>query len=456
MLSANDKVLVALSGGPDSTALLHVLRTLTPDYGLKLAVAHVNHGLRPGIADREAEAVRTTAADLGLTVYVEKIDLRGVCGSIEERARDARNAFLEHLALTHGYQRIAQGHQADDNAEALLMNLLRGSGLRGLGGIPPVRGRIIRPLIECHRGQILAYLKARNLIFATDLTNTDTRFLRNRVRHRLIPMLKTEFNPKIVAVLNRTAALCREEEGWWHDHLQPLISSGGTNQQHGSLVIPAAFVANLARPVQRRVLRELLRGWRGDLKRIGADHIDRVIDSLVHCSGSAEVRLPHAIAARREGPIIRFIIAAPRPTFRMEERPAFAYIIDSPSQLPMALPIRELNCSLHLTLTVPPETIEIRSASRHTAWFDLDRLPFPLEIRPIRPGDRMQPFGMAGHSKIKNLFIEKKIPRTDRRRIPLLVGGNAVLWAIGVRRSATAPIESSSTKALRIEWSEDL
>jgi tRNA(Ile)-lysidine synthase len=208
MLAGGETVLVAVSGGADSVALLHFLVELAPAWRLQLHVLHVDHQLRPD-SPADADFVRVFGARLGVPVDVVTVmvDPRG---SVEAGAREARYAALEAAAARLGAHRIAVGHTADDQAETVLMRLLEGAGVRGLAGIPPVRGRIIRPLIDMHRAALETALGAAGVSWVEDPTNRDPKFLRNRIRHELLPLLADSYNPGIAAALTRVSALARD------------------------------------------------------------------------------------------------------------------------------------------------------------------------------------------------------------------------------------------------------
>jgi len=219
MLQNNDAVLVGVSGGSDSIALINILKTLSIKKLKKIGIAHINHGLRGDESERDSDFVKTAARKYNLPFYIKKTNVihyqkeQGL--SLEEAGRDVRYKFFYHIMDENGYNKLALGHHANDNAELILMNLLRGSGTLGLSGIPPVRnGRIIRPLINVTKEEIQLYLSENNINFITDSSNFDNQFLRNRVRRKLLPLLKNDFNPNITDTLNRLGVICKSENEW--------------------------------------------------------------------------------------------------------------------------------------------------------------------------------------------------------------------------------------------------
>ena len=392
MFRGREKVLVAVSGGPDSVALLFILKTLAPIFKLHLAVAHLNHGLRPQSADREAGYVAQLADQLKMDCHRGKADIQPAPGSLEERARIKRYEFLNRIANKHGYTKIALGHQANDNAEAVLMHLLRGSGIRGLAGIPPVRDRyIVRPLFDLQRNEILAYLDQRKIHYVQDESNQDLSFERNRIRQRLIPLLEKQYNPNIVATLHRTADLCREDESWLQNQLKPLVTKAVGQQTVSHLTLNAIELADLPLAVQRRMIRDALRGWMGHLRRITADHIDALVRLLPSQGIGKRLNLPYRIEVERTAEHLGFKKNTDRKKARKEEKNPFCHTIQSPDDLPAAIEIRQSAAQLTFTRENPEDRTRFPGGCTDTAWFDLDRISFPLTVRSVMPGDRLTP-----------------------------------------------------------------
>jgi tRNA(Ile)-lysidine synthase len=452
MLDPKDNVLVGVSGGADSVALLHLMAALMPVMDLRLGVAHLNHGLRADASDREAGFVEQLCRKLAMPFHYEKVDLGRRRGSLEERARRARYRFYRRLLHEHGYTKLALGHQADDNAESVLLHLLRGSGIRGLSGIPPKRGpAIVRPLIETSRSQIEAYLKSHGIAHIEDASNTDMRFQRNRIRHQLMPLLQRDYNPNICAGLNRLAALCRDEQAWLQSILQPLVESVRIDSGADRLELSAHRLLDAPPAAQRRLVRMALRDWMGDLKRVGLDHIDAVIDLLrTHRAGS-RLNLPRQIVAERTVDGVRFVTSARRGGDIHDADSGFNYTLPLPPGREALLPIPEAGCRLKFTIAPRPGIERQQRAVEHVAWFDMDSLEFPLTVRNHRPGDRLSPFGLQGTQKVKKVFIDRKIPRGERGRVPIVAQGDTILWIAGIRRGSAAPVLETTQHVLKIE-----
>jgi len=398
MLAGGETVLIGVSGGADSVALLHVLLGLAPALGLRLHVLHVDHGLRPDSA-RDAEYVRALGARLG--VPVEVVGVRVAAGSVEAAARVARHAALEAAADRLGAARIALGHTADDQAETLIMRLLEGTGVRGMAGIPPVRGRLIRPLLESRHRDAVAALVAAGIEWREDPSNHEPRFFRNRVRHALLPRLAEQTGGDLVARLGQLARRAREAV----DALDRLAAVELARLAHDEVLRGAA-----ARLGSRAPLRAW--GHRG-LRRVLAEP-------------------PPRRPFRLGGVLVE--VSGDRVRVGLTRAPAL-------TQRELAVPGRvelpEIGRALEAVIVSAADYALPRERDR--VAFDLAGLPPRLLVRARRRGDRFRPFG-GGDRRLKSFLIDAKIPRWDRDRLPLVDAGQDILWVAGVRRGAAAPV----------------
>jgi tRNA(Ile)-lysidine synthase len=452
MLAAGDSVLVAVSGGADSTALLYILHALAAGLGIKLAVAHLNHGLRGQASEDDARFVEGMAAHFKLEFHWRRIRLDPSAGSLEERGRQARYVFFNQLAEKHNYSKIALGHHMDDNAEAVLLHLLRGSGIRGLSGIPPVRDRrIVRPLNDLRHAEITGFLQQYQLAYVEDASNADLRFDRNRVRHHLIPFLQKQFNTNIVAVLHRTADLCWQEERWLQTLLAPVLSDTMSSLDPECMMLQIHILMGEPLAVRRRLIRDALRKWRGNLKGISADHIDNLIGLLDPQSEGKRVCLPNRIGVEHTGPQLRFYIRQGRGCLPYSETPDYLYQVSVPESHAIILNIPESGHRFQFSVTHNLKTEDPNMADANAAWFDMEKITFPLQVRNFKPGDRMSLLGMQGHQKIKKIFGDRKIPVNRRQRIPILASGNEIIWLAGIRRSAVAVPTSRTARVLKVQ-----
>jgi len=435
MLRGGEGVLVAVSGGPDSVALLDVLCSLRASLALALSVAHVHHGLRPE-ADAEAEAVERLCARLGVACRVEPVTVRRAppWDGLEAESRRARHAALARAAAAVGAARIATGHTADDQAETVLMRLLQGAGPRGLGGIAPVRGALISPLIETRRADVVAHLDARGLTAAEDASNRDPRFLRSRIRHDLLPFMVELTGGSVVEALGRSAAAARAVVGDLAARARADLERAATRDAAGftlevgpleaqplelaaETIRQAAALLGETRPLRgpaQRALRRLL----GEAPRRRAVRLGRLV---VERSGR---RL-------RVGP------------------PALPAVATRAWAAPDVLEMPEIGQRLTARVfTRGPDYVVPRDPAR--AAFDADLLPLALTVRARRPGDVFAPFGAAGLRRLKSFLIDAGVPRWQRPRTPLVEAGGDIVWVAGVRRGRRAPITAATTRILEL------
>ncbi|MBI1950247.1 MAG: tRNA lysidine(34) synthetase TilS [Acidobacteria bacterium] len=455
MLRPGERVLVAVSGGPDSTALLSVLCRLAPEMKLDLHVAHLDHGWRGRASARDAEFVRRMATRLRLPVTVGHLGPRawqareGRQSSREARARELRQSFLLETAREIGAQKVALGHTRDDQAESLLLRLLRGSGPRGLAGTyPVVDGVIIRPLIDVRRRDIMAYLRERRLSYRVDATNRDRTLTRNRVRRSLIPLLEREFNPNVVEALAHAADLLRDEDGFLGglaaNKYREIASRRGE-----SVVLEARALQELPVPIRRRILRLALAEARGDLRRIALQHVERSLSLLEERRRRGRVSLPGGTAVDMQGDQMRIARRAAE-----GGEPAAAGTSPREALCPVPGEVVLPGFDLRLKATVVPREqvpADLRSFGRERAFLDADLLPGPLLIRPRRPGDRFVPLGAPGTRKVKSFLIDRKVPVDERGRIPLVLSGDRIAWVMDHEIDDRFKITDATRRVLVLE-----
>jgi tRNA(Ile)-lysidine synthase len=441
MISKGDRVVVAVSGGQDSACLLDILSQLKESLGIELIVAHFDHGLRPYEDDDETRFVDSLAKSHGLSFETKKAspDLASGDPSVEERARDARYRFLEQAADKFSAQKIALGHNLNDQAETVLMRLLRGSGPSGLSGIPPLRDeKIIRPLIEISRADIEYYIEENRLEYITDSSNFETRFLRNSIRLELLPQLE-EYQPRIVEILAQTADIIREDnarlEAEAEDWFNKMALTGD-----GRIQLPIFPLMKLTNVLKRRVIRLGLKKAGGSLRRITLKHITAINQLAMGKRPQGRVNLPNHLMVERK--YDQLIFGSMR---KDEKSKGFSYALKTYGTYALS----HLGCSVTLEeLTKRPQ--EDMGASPWIGFFDAKGITFPLMIRNFLPGDRFIPFGMEGHKKVKDFFIDLKIPSSARHRIPILTYKNKPIWICGLRIDDRFKVRSDTEKVLKI------
>ena len=422
LLRPGDKVLIAYSGGVDSTALLEVLLRLQERHSLRLSLAHFNHLLRRTAADDE-EFAAEQARRHGLPLYLGREDIRAYADekglNLEEAARERRYEFLKMQAARSGANRIATGHTMTDQAETVILRLLRGTGPAGLAGIAPsIDGLVIRPLLEVERDELEGYLRGRDVVWREDESNRDPRFLRNRVRLDLIPELKKDFEPAIVRRLSRLADICREEEEFLRN-LEAKESGGKPAAGVEAIFLDACELGRLPVAAGRRLVREFLRRLRGDLRRISFSDIE----AIRRLRENKEISLPGGPLLRREGG--RILAAAKR---KPATAPGYLYTWEGRDELA----IREAGLSFRAELTEMPALSTVAHDDERWAHLDADLVKFPLVVRSRKDGDRYRPLGAPGGKKLKEIMRARGVPGPDRERRPVFLSGGKIIWVLGL------------------------
>ncbi len=461
MLNPGEHVIAAVSGGPDSVALLHVLISLASEYELTLSVAHLNHGLRGSESDAEEQLVRQLSKERGISCSVKRIDLQALrkCDrrkcSLEDIGRQERYEFFTALAAEIGASRIALGHHREDQAETVLMNFIRGSGLEGLKGIRPVRdGCFIRPLLEVSRKDILDFLQAEHLPFLEDSSNSEDHFLRNRIRHHMIPLLQELYNPRIIDTLNRLAEIARREDDCLKsivDHiLEDLLIT--SLSEEGTVGISISRLHELDEALQHRLVKSLLERCALSPRRVAFTHIQAVANLCREEKSVGLLFLPGNVLVRREYDNLKFSLSEANTRSELnsplknQKVIGFSYALEIPS----VTEIEEVNRVVK-TAFIEKDELGFFNVTRNSACFDFDKIEPPLVIRNRREGDRFQPLGMAGTKKLKSYFIDEKVPRRQRDLIPLLADRHSVVWIAGLRLSERVRIDDRTRSIVKIE-----
>ncbi|MEW6228795.1 MAG: tRNA lysidine(34) synthetase TilS [Bacillota bacterium] len=458
MVSPGDVVLVGVSGGPDSVALLHALWLLSEELCISLCVGHLNHELRGLDADEDARYVREFAKQLGLPVTVESKDVAGFASrsrmSIELAARLVRYDFYCRAAGAMAATKVALGHHVGDQAETVLLRLIRGAGTAGLAGIPPVRPIssggglvVIRPLINLTRQEISSYCEENDLHPRMDASNLTCAYPRNKLRNELIPLLERDYNPGIVRTLARTAELLREDDAFISSEVQRRVNHIVRTRSCDRVVLDVDAILAEHVAIRRRVIR-----WAVGLLACGSEdlefqHVEEVLDLARRGSPGKSVDLPCGIRARRDYGELAIELRSPG-----DVAPAvpFEYKLSVPgiTRLPEAGVVIE--AEVFEAGDWPDLLTAVRRAGKGEAYLDFDVVGRDIVARSRREGDRISPLGMNGSKKIKDLFIDEKVPGNMRDRIPVIVAGGKILWVVGVRMSGLARVTPGTCRVLRL------
>jgi len=452
MIASGDKVLVALSGGSDSVALLAILRKLSEELEIKLFAAHFNHLARGEDSYQDAQFVKTICEEWNIKAYFSEKDVKKekvkLKRSFQETARILRYAFFKEVLKEIKGDKTALGHTADDQAETVLMNFTRGSGLKGISGIPPVREEIIRPLIECRKRELLNYLEKLSIGFCIDSTNKSKVYLRNRVRADFIPYLEENFNPNMVNRLSDMSQLVRDDVAILTNLTQEYFDKLSFEKKAGESVSFGLEALNLVNTgLKRRLLLSAIEFVKGDLRRIESGHVNRLDEFSKKAFPKKTLQIPGFIEA---------VILSDCITIRRKKQDEKILFI--PASWSIVVPGKtilkdlglELNCRI-----VEREVVNLKSENRKEEFFDFDQTGNVISCRFFENGDRFIPLGMKGVKKVKSFFIDEKIPKQERNRIPILTNANNdIIWVYGRRMGHNFRVTEETRQVIAIEGKE--
>lgn len=447
MLEPGDLVVIGVSGGPDSVALLHLLFCLQQELNIFLHVAHLNHMFRGEEAREDASFVHEladrlevpcTIGERNVPVYAREKNL-----SAQVAAREVRYRFFHDVLQSTGGAKLALAHHADDQAESVLINLFRGSGLKGLAGMSPVRENLfVRPLLNVRRREIEEYCREHQLPTRLDHSNLKTIYLRNRIRHRLIPLLEEEYCPGIVPVLVRMADHVRDENDFLEGLSMEAYGRVKVSEQPRQVALDRKKLAKEPRTLARRVLRLAWEQIRGNKHDLTFEHVELVLKCLEGGGPERVLELPAGIKVRITSHTITLQEGNPR------EKPVrYSY--------PLAVPGRTAipESGVHVVSRVVNRqemTLDPRDLPAGSIALDYDKVTQPLVVRSREDGDTLVPFGFGKGVKLKKLLIDRKVPRYLRDKIPLVVERDTgkILWVAGVRMAHGVGISSATAKVI--------
>jgi len=410
LLNKDDHIVVAVSGGPDSVALLHALYSL--DY--QLTVCHLNHNVRGQASDGDAAYVKVLADQLGVKAYIFSEDVEAFAKknklSFEEAARDRRYTLFEQVKAEVGASKIAVAQNLNDQAETILMRLFRGSGLEGLTSIKYKRDDIIRPLLNCSREEIEAYCESNDLMTRTDHTNFETDYTRNKIRLELIPYIQEHFNPSLMKALFQTTELLNDDLNFIEKHVDEKYESIGSD------CFPVEILSE-DQAIISRLIRKIILKTCGDIKGISYDHLKRVITMDKH---GQKIMIKNMVFERLYDKVYFYIPESDDEIHILSEEVPFV--------------------GKHGSIYIGQGGIRI----------DADQVKGKLHVRTRKPGDRFKPLGMKGHKKLKDFFIDLKIPAHLRDSIYLVCDDENIIWVAGYRMSEDYKVTSETKNQISI------
>ncbi|MBC7187117.1 MAG: tRNA lysidine(34) synthetase TilS [Calditrichaeota bacterium] len=442
LVAPGQTVVVAVSGGVDSMVLLDLFARIREPWRLQLVVAHLNHGLRGKEADRDQSFVSARAGDYGLPVVIERADVASYARqrhlSREAAAREVRYDFLRRAAQQLRAHRVALGHHANDQAETFLDHLLRGAGLAGLGGMWWQREIFVRPLLGFTRGELTEYATQHQLPFCEDSSNTDLRIRRNRLRHELLPLLATHYNPRVVEALSRACQAFQEaDQGLRIIAAQQLTRD--SREEGGKIVLDIAEFLRYLSVTQKYVLMEVVERMGGGRSQLDSRTLERVLRLVRQRRPGTRVSLGHGIEAAVSG---RYLVIGPS--------------AQGPFSLPVHIGREVVDPARGFVFKCSPAAWEEFQALRGTSpvleFVDAGEVRGPLRLRSWQRGDRFFPLGMQESKKLSDFFIDAKVPHHRRHLVPLLECDKGIIWVCGLRLDERFRVTDKTKQVLKLEF----
>jgi len=453
LLNKGERVLVCVSGGPDSVFLLHLISSLRKKYRLKLFIAHVNHGLRGKESDSDEIFVFNLSRKLKLPFFSCRADVKKIAKSrkmsTEEAARELRYNFFVNLSVRHNIDRAMLGHTKDDQVETIIMRILRGTGIKGLCGMKAenkIRGvNFIRPLLETEKTQIVSFLKKHKINSRTDSSNLKEGYFRNKVRLKIIPVL-SKYSPQLKENIFRMGENAKQVDEFLESKVSDVYKKAVKTKTKSSLQLEKKIFWKLPAVLRSELLRKIIRELKGDLTGIDFKHIQILEDFIRgNISKGRRLDLPKAVLITRTRKYIDF-----------QDKKTVLDKIDLKYprflNLKKCLRIPELN--LELKASVIKNKISIKKLRQHSGmveYFDFDKLRFPLEVRTRKSGDLFHPLGSRGKKKLKKFLIDKKVSFQAKDNIALIISAGEIAWVAGLRLAENFKVTEDSKRILKIQ-----
>jgi len=439
---------VGVSGGVDSMVLLHLLCAYCQEFDLTLIVGHVNHGLRPRESEKEAELVQEESQRLGLPFEYGQFSakefqkVRGL--SLQDACRRIRFHFFNSLLMKYDAKKVALGQNADDQVETVLLRLMRGSGVKGLKGMLPIReGRVIRPLLEVWREEIESFAKEMKIPYLLDSSNLNQNYLRSRLRLSLLPLIEKEYQPNFKKMVSKLSTLLREED----DYLERAAEEAYqkiVQEEKEALSFRLSEYQSLHPAIQWRIVHKILGRIYGEERIFEEEEgieVNPVYKRLHQLDASFRIELHHGVSLEKRYDLVILKRGWLRPI------PPFEVELISPGRTY----VQEIEKEVIVEEMSRNKRLEDMYGLHYTALFDYECLQFPLKIRNFRPGDRFHPLGVNGTQKLKEFFIDHKIPKFERPRIPLLISGEMVAWVVGYRIDERVKVTEETRRVLKVK-----
>lgn len=445
LIENNDNIVIGVSGGPDSMALLYFLMDIKDKISFNIYVAHLNHGVRGEEAVLDEKYVEEICFELGLPFYSKKVDMNEYAKihkmSSEESGRKLRYDFFRELVDKVGGGKIAVAHNKNDQAETILMRIMRGTGIDGLRGMDYRRGDIIRPLLDVSREEIEEYLKDKNVEARVDKTNLENIYSRNKIRLELIPYMEENFNPNIIDTLWRNGNIIGYDSDFLQGYSQKVYSQLMKKETKSSIILNRSVFKEQHIAIRSRIIRNALLKINGSLQGFTQNHINDVMDLFIGDKTGKEIHLVNDTIAKTS---YDDLIIEKAENKKVEK-------FNCPIRINDVTYIKKNDCFFE-TKVLPIEKVKINCGKRFIKCFDYDKIVNGLKVRNRISGDRFTPLGMDGSKKLKDFFIDEKIPKEERDAIPLIVDGKEIIWVVGYRMNEKYKVTSNTKNVILIKY----
>ncbi|MFA4827886.1 MAG: tRNA lysidine(34) synthetase TilS [Thermodesulfovibrionales bacterium] len=439
MLREKDRVLAGLSGGPDSVCLLLLLNQLKDEYKLDLHAIYIDHGLRPEEIPAEIKFCKKLCENLNISFITKSVDVISYAKELglnkQEAARELRYKAFDEIAFEKGANKIAIAHNADDQAETFFMRILRGSGQKGLSGIPPLRGKIIRPLIEIERNEIEEFLKSSSQSYVVDSSNIKKDYFRNWLRLSVMPEFQRK-NPDLINTISRMSDIIREEDNYLELIVTKTLMKLIPKKTDKTIELFLVPLENMDRVILRRVLRRAIDAVKG-LRGISFIHIEDIIGLIKNGDSGDRLYLPKGIRVIKGYSTL--ILTSDLPV------KLGTYSLEVPGEVIL----RE--AGILIKSSIEEHRAEGKAQEKSVAIFDADKVKAPLTIRARKNGDFFYPAGFGKKKKLQDFFVDEKAPRDERDKIPLVLSGENIVWIAGYRGDERFKITSDTKKIVLLE-----
>jgi tRNA(Ile)-lysidine synthase len=464
LIDKGETVIVGISGGPDSVCLVHVLKNISSQYNLNIIAVHINHMLRGEEANLDEDYAREFCRKLGVEFYSDRIDVKGISKkesvSIEEAGRLVRYRQFEFYAKSQGARKIAVAHNKNDHSETILMNIIRGTGTDGLKGIQYKRDNIIRPLLDVYRHEIESYCMLNKLNPRTDSSNLENIYTRNKIRLELIPFINKSFNTNIVDGIGRTAEIINGDLSFIEDYAANAFKKCAIEKNPDKISLDLGTLKDFHHSIKNRILRKAIKNIKGSLNGIEKKHIDLLLELALNGRTGAMICLPGKLIGEKSYDTLSLFYE------KTNKRAMSQTQDDNKLQEEITIPGSNyfqvddrcycLESNVIKSHEIQNENMAKYKRESRVQYFDYETLKKGIYFRNRKEGDIFKPLNGKGTKKLKDYFIDEKIPREERQKILLVAIGNEIVWIVGNKTSDKFKVNENTKYILKLELKDDV